>query len=350
MSMYAEQMDQMWKGERTWIIAEVGVNHNGSLEMAKKLVDHAREAGADAVKFQMYESDQLVSDTAGLTGYQQERTTYDNQKQMLQQYQLNRTQFEELKQYCDASGILFLATPFDQQSAEALHNMGVQAFKIGSGDITHYPLLKQIGQYGKPMLLSTGMCGLGDIEDALHTLPADTPIVLLHCTSAYPAPYHDLHLSAIETMRSAFGHPVGYSDHSLGIEIPFAAVAMGYRVIEKHVTLDRNLAGPDHAASIEPAELKRMVQGIRHIEQALGSTRKQCRPSEQETRNKVRRGIYARRELKAGTVLQEADLLCLRPETDVPASAYPRVTGRTLQRSLSAQSPLSWTDLSEGRT
>lgn len=318
----------------TYIIAEAGVNHNGSLELAKKLVDAALAAGATAVKFQMFRTDLLVA------------PTFREQHAMLKKYELTAEQFAELKRYCDKSGISFLATPFDPASAEQLRRFEPDAYKIGSGDLTCHALLSQVARYKKPVLLSTGISGLGDIEAALACLEdGGAEVALLHCTSAYPAPFDSVNLRAIDTLRSAFGKEVGYSDHTPGIEISLAAVALGCRIIEKHFTLDRNMEGPDHQASLEPDELKRLVESVRHIERAMGSKRKRMSDAETETKKKARRGIYLARDMSAGDVVSEQDLLYLRPVQELEASDYRKVVGRRLNRDKRKYEPLSFNEL-----
>lgn len=331
--------------EPAYIIAEIGVNHNGSIELAKRLIDLAHEAQVDAVKFQMFHHEELVSEQAGLVEYQK-RSGYSSQKEMLRQLELSERDFAELKHYCDRRGITFLSTPFDGKSADFLHRLEVGAFKVGSGDLTNYPLLGQIQSYGKPILLSTGMSTLGEVEAVLDFLGDSCPLAIFHCTSAYPARYDDLHLRAIETLKSAFRKTVGYSDHSLGFEVPIAAVAMGYKIIEKHFTLDKSMEGPDHRASLEPLEMKRMVQAIRNIEASLGKSIKRIAPSEIETRSLVRRGIYAGRDLEAGGRIGLDDLLYLRPLTSIEACDYRKVIGKTLRRPKKKGEPLSWEDIS----
>lgn len=338
------RMEKAFKSEDVFIIAEAGVNHNGSVELAKKLVDAAVKSGADAVKFQMYDSQQLVSREATLAGYQQQKG-YQNQLQMLQQFELSPDQFEEVKAYCDRAGIMFLATPFDLQSAQRLFRMKVEAFKVGSGDITYFPLLKHLRQYEKPILLSTGMSTLGEVEASLSCLSNDVEVALFHCTSSYPAPLEDVHLNVLHSFKTAFSKSVGYSDHTQGIEIPIAASAMGYCWIEKHLTLDRKMQGPDHAASIEPEEFQQMVLAIRNVKCASGKTIKQPAPSEIDTQKKVRRGIYVEKDLSAGHLITEKDLMYLRPEKEISSSAYENILGRELRHGKKAFEALQWNDI-----
>lgn len=326
-----------------FIIAEIGVNHNGSVELAKSLIDAAVDAGADAVKFQLFQSIELASPLARLAKYQ-EKTATKNQLELLKQYELQPTEWGSLQQYCLDKGIPILFTPFDLESVKLLKQFDSDAIKIGSGDITNFPLLRAVAELNKPVILSTGMCGLSEIEKALQEINWQNDVALLHCTSQYPAPFNALNLRVIETLSAAFGRVVGYSDHTPGIEVPIAVTALGYRIIEKHLTLDKNLPGPDHAASIEPMMFKQMVQGIRHIEEALGSTEKRCTPAELETRAKVRRGIYARREIEQGSVIELGDLSFLRPVVAVGIEACydQQVVGRTAQSTIKAGEPLQW--------
>lgn len=304
-----------------YVIAEAGVNHNGSLEAAIRLVDVAVQAGAQAVKFQMFQADQLASEQADLANYQQGNDRYHDQKSMLKQYELSKESFHQLKTYCDQQNITFLATPFDFASAETLHEMGVTAFKLSSGDLTHLPLLEQISSYRKPMILSTGMATMGEIERSLDFLGSKAEVVLLHCTSSYPAPPEETNLRVMKTLANAFGRPTGFSDHTEGLEIPLAATALGAAVIEKHFTLSRSMEGPDHASSLEPGELNALIKGIRKVESALGHSQKKVAKAETDTLMKVRRGIYAARDLPRGHRLTVEDFHYLRPLKDKGWSA-----------------------------
>lgn len=269
------------------VIAEAGVNHNGSLDLAKQLIDAAVDAGADIVKFQTFKAEKLVSKSAEKAEYQKMTTDEDeSQFSMLKKLELDDRMHEELINYCNERGIQFLSTPFDIDSAHYLIDMGIDIIKIPSGEITNYPFLKQLGQLGKSVILSTGMSKLSEIEDALTVLKNEgvKDITVLHCNTEYPTPIEDVNLLAMNTIGSAFGVDIGYSDHTLGIEIPIAAVALGATVIEKHFTLDKSSEGPDHKASLEPHELKSMVTAIRHIEKAMGNGVKW--PSKSEFKNR----------------------------------------------------------------
>ncbi|MEX2105246.1 MAG: N-acetylneuraminate synthase family protein, partial [Bacilli bacterium] len=256
-----------------YIIAEIGVNHNGSIDQAKRLIDAAILTGADAVKFQMFRTESLVSEEAPLASYQK-TSGINNQKEMLERLELSRDEFVILKKYCDDANITFLSTPFDESSAYELNELNVPAFKIGSGDLTNFPLLTQVNRFNKPIILSTGMSTIQEIKAALRVIDTNPHVVLMHCTSAYPAHFQDLHLNVIRTFKLMFNTIIGYSDHSLGIEVPIATVAMGYKVIEKHFTLDKFAEGPDHKTSLTPDEFNQMVKSIRYVEKALGSTYK----------------------------------------------------------------------------
>lgn len=328
-----------------FIIAEAGVNHNGSIDIAKQLIDVAADAGADAVKFQTFKADKVVTVTASKAKYQIENTgTDETQFEMLKRLELSIGAYKELFSYCNKKNIIFMSTPFDEGSADMLDNLGMTIFKIPSGEITNKPLIQHITGKKKPIILSTGMSYLGEVEKAiswvmgvceneymgknLSTHPLIHPLTILHCVSNYPAVIEDVNLSAMKTMEIAFGLSIGYSDHTLGIEIPIAAVALGARVIEKHFTLDRNMEGPDHRASIEPDQLKDMVKAIRNIEKAIGNGIKKPTRTEEETRNIVRRSIVTAKEIRKGEVLSEETLAVKRPGNGISPSEWDRVIGR----------------------
>jgi len=326
-------------GQPVFIIAEAGVNHNGNLEMAKQLVDAAVEAGADAVKFQTFKAENVVLKTAPKARYQKETTDVaESQYEMLKKLELTEQDFAELMNYCDQKGILFMSTPHDQDSIDTLDDLGVSVFKVGSGDIANIPYLKHMARKGKPIVLSTGMSYLSEVDEAVRLIQeaGNEQLILLHCVSNYPAGVSDVNLHAMETMRKAFGVPVGYSDHTLGIEIPLAAAAMGACVIEKHFTLDRDLPGPDHRASLEPDELKAMVEGIRNVEKALGDGRKGPVASEANTADVARKSLVAARDITKGTILSEEWIAVKRPGTGLPPSLLKYIVGRKARESISA--------------
>ena len=322
---------------KTLIIAEAGVNHNGDLELARRLVDVAAEAVADLVKFQTFKADRLVASTAPKAEYQTRALGTDvTQHAMIQRLELTPAAHEMLIAYCESRAIRFFSTAFDLESIDLLVALGLDRFKIPSGEITNLPYLRHIGRFGKPVLLSTGMANLSDIEAALEALEhAGTPrerITLLHCNTEYPTPMQDVNLHAMRSMHTTFGVPVGYSDHTVGIEVAIAAVALGATVIEKHFTLDRNLPGPDHNASLEPAELKAMIAAIRNIEQALGDGRKRPSPSEQKNRPIVRKSLVASRAIRAGETFSAANITAKRPGTGLSPMRWDEVIGRKASR------------------
>lgn len=312
-----------------YIIAEAGVNHNGSFDLACRLVDAAKTAGADCIKFQTFRAQNLVSRNAGKADYQKDTTGDGSQADMLTKLELSYDAFSRLKQYCGEVGITFLSTPFDLESVAFLDALGVPFWKIPSGEVTNLPYLEALAKTGRPVVMSTGMCEMDEIEAALRVLRENgtSDIRLLHCNTEYPTPFADVNLRAMETMRRAFGVEVGYSDHTRGIEVPIAAVALGATIIEKHFTLDRNMEGPDHKASLEPDELAAMVSAIRNIEQALGSGEKTASPSEQKNIAVARKSIVAKRAIKAGERLTEDNLTVKRPGSGVSPMRWRDVLG-----------------------
>ena len=338
--------------KRTIIIAEAGVNHNGDLNTAKKLIDVAAEAGVDFVKFQTFKADDLVSKEAKKARYQIKNTGEGNDSQydMLKKLELSESDHTALIKYANSNGIEFFSTAFDVKGLVYLNSLGFSLFKVPSGEITNYPYLKKIASFGKPVILSTGMASLKEIEQALQVLTSEgltkKDITVLHCNTEYPTPMEDVNLKAMNTIRSAFNVEIGYSDHTLGIEVPIAAVALGACVIEKHFTLDRNLPGPDHAASLEPEELKAMVQGIRNIEKAIGGTGvKEPSKSEQKNMAVARKSLHAARSLQRGCVIKQEDLIALRPGTGISPMEIDRIIGRVLVNDVEKQTLLKESDL-----
>lgn len=326
---------------KTLIIAEAGVNHNGNLELAKQIVKAAANAGADLVKFQTFTAERLAIDSAPKADYQNQ-TTDQKQSQfaMLRQLELTAEMHEQLIVYCSKQGIGFFSTGFDLQSVDYLASLGADRFKIPSGEITNLPYLRHVGAFGKPLILSTGMATLGEIEAALDACEsAGTPrsrITVLHCNTEYPTPMQDVNLRAMCSIRDAFGVAVGYSDHTLGIEVSTAAVALGATVIEKHLTLDRNLPGPDHKASLEPDEFAAMVRAIRNIEQAMGDGTKRPSPSESKNKSIARKSLVAARSIEAGERFTPENLTAKRPGTGVSPMRWDEVMGRTATRNYGA--------------
>ena len=326
---------------KVFIIAEAGVNHNGRLALAFKLIDVALKAGADAVKFQTFKASNVISRFAPKAEYQKKTTGKDeSQLEMAEKLEFPPEYFQKLADYCKKKGIMFLSTPFDLDSIDVLKKMGLKILKIPSGEITNLPYLRKVGALKRKVILSTGMSTLTDIAVAMKILTqAGTrlkDITLLHCNTEYPTPYHDVNLLAMNTMKNKFKVEVGYSDHSCGIEVPVAAVALGARVIEKHFTLDKNLPGPDHKASLSPQELKDMVTSIRHIEQALGSSIKKPSPSEIKNVVIARKSIVAARQIHQGQVLTEQTLTVKRPGSGVSPLLWGQVIGTKAIRDFQA--------------
>jgi N-acetylneuraminate synthase len=336
------------RADRCFIIAEAGVNHDGDVSQALGLIDIAAAAGADAVKFQTFSADRLVTRDAAKASYQ-ERTTdrAESQHAMLRRLELSDDVHRQLQAHAVARGITFISTPFDETAADFLQGLGVPVFKVPSGELTNLPFLRHVARKGRPMILSTGMATLGEVERAVDVVrAAGVDLTVLHCTSSYPAAAVDVNLRAMVTMGQALGVRVGYSDHTLGIEVSLAAVALGARVIEKHVTHDKSAAGPDHAASLDAAELNALVRGVRTIELALGDGVKRPREVELEVARVARKSIVAARGLKAGHVVVDADVVLRRPGTGLSPELLPLVVGRTLRADLEEGALLSLAVLS----
>lgn len=314
-----------------FVIAEAGVNHNGDPELAHRLVEAAAESGADAVKFQTFNPELLVSAAARRAEYQRAGGDGETQLEMLRHLVLPQSAHAELKDHAERSGLLFLSTPFDEASADFLAELGMPAFKIGSGEVTNLPLLAHIAAKGQPVLLSTGMSTLAEVARAVDTVRenGNPPLALFHCVTSYPAEPADCNLLAMETMRRAFGVPVGWSDHTVGTAISVAAVSMGARLLEKHLTLDRSLPGPDHRASLEPDEFSDLVSKVRVVESALGDGEKKPAPSEVPLASAARRSLHARRAIGPGEVVGPDDVVALRPAGGLPPSRRPWVIGRS---------------------
>ena len=339
-----------------FVIAEAGVNHNGSLERASRLIDVAVAAGANAVKFQTFRTDLLVSRGAKKAHYQADRTGEGDQFSMLRQLELSPEAHGLLLDHCREVGIEFMSTPFDEQSADFLAQLGVRRIKVSSGELTNHRLLKHISRLAKPMIVSTGMATLEEVAGAVdvirenlmqggNTRPLSEMLTLLHCTSNYPTRMEDVNLRAMHTLTERFRLPVGYSDHTPGILVPPVAVALGAVIVEKHFTLDRSLPGPDHAASLEPAELTQMIRAIRAIEQALGDGIKIPVAREYEVRNVARRSVILARAVSAGDALVATDLALLRPAGGIPPQDIDRVVGRVVRAAFPKGHALRWGDL-----
>ena len=333
---------------KTLIIAEAGVNHNGDIELAKKLIDVAAEAGADYVKFQTFKAEKLASKHAVKADYQSANLKDNNtsQLEMLRKLELKTDAYPELIAYCKEKKIAFLSTPFDEESVDFLAELGIELFKIPSGEITNYPYLCKVGQQQKQVILSSGMSNLSEIEAAIDVLVSSgtkrESISVLHCNTEYPTPMIDVNLSAMNTIRDAFKINVGYSDHTEGIEISIAAVAMGATIIEKHFTLDKSMEGPDHVASLEPNELITMVKSIRNIEQAIGNGIKRASDSEQKNIAIARKSIHISESLVAGHILKRNDLVMKRPGNGISPMMLNQVVGKTLKQDTSEDQLLKW--------
>ncbi|MHC1682814.1 MAG: N-acetylneuraminate synthase [Clostridiaceae bacterium] len=333
--------------KRTFIIAEAGVNHNGDIENAKKLVDIAFEAGADAVKFQTFITENLVTKNAVKAKYQEQNTGNGYQYEMLKNLELSFDDHTILKKYCDEKGILFMSTPFDFESVDLLEKLNISIYKIASGDLTNIPLLEYISKLNKPIIISTGMSNLREIEIALEAISggSNNKISLLHCTSNYPTNYKEVNLNAMVTLKNAFKLSVGYSDHTEGVEIPIAAVAMGAEIIEKHFTLDKNLKGPDHKASLNSLELKSMIKSIRNLEQAFGDGIKRCNDSEKIIKSVGRKSIVAKTDINMGDSINSENITIKRPEGGIPPEYFKKIIGKKALCNIKKDSFIKWTFL-----
>lgn len=330
-------------GHDCFIIAEAGVNHNGEMVLAHRLIDAAKSAGADAVKFQAFVTEELVTARAPKADYQKATTgSGGEQYQMLKALELSAKQQREIKNHCDEAGIVYLCTPYDYPSADLLHKLNVPAFKIASTDTTNIPFLSYLAQFQRPVILSTGLSSLAEVEAAVDSL-ADIKgsVALLHCTSEYPAPPEQANLRAMQTLSRSFGMPAGFSDHTAGIGLSPMAVAAGACLLEKHFTLDRNLPGPDHRASVEPSELAELVRLVRLTEMAMGDGIKRQMPCEIVNKQRMQKSLVARRDLKAGHVLADADLICKRPATGLAPSFWAQVVGKRAAKDIAADSVLT---------
>lgn len=334
------------------IIAEAGVNHNGNLELAKEMVEKAKWAGADYVKFQTFLPEKLVSRYAQKAEYQKETTRgQESQLDMLKALALNRKDFQYLAEYCKEVKIGFLSTPFDLESIDFLNTMEMDFWKLPSGEVTNLPYLERIGRTGKPVVMSTGMCTLEEIGNALEELKRSGAgmATLLHCNTQYPTPMEDVNLNGMLTLKRQFSLPVGYSDHTLGIEVPIAAAAMGAQVLEKHFTLDKNLEGPDHRASLEPEELKAMIKAVRNIERALGNGVKKPTPSEWGNRAAARKSIVAKCSIQKGERFTEENVTVKRPGSGISPMLWYEVLGRAAERDFMEDELITVTGLGEQR-
>ena len=332
-----------------FIIAEAGVNHNGDLNLAYKMVDKAKEAGVDCIKFQTFKTEKIISKNTEMADYQKENTNNnESQYEMVKKLELSYEDFRKIKNYCEQKEIIFLSTPDEKESLDFLvDELKVSTIKVGSGEVTNYLYLKEIAKKNKEIILSTGMSSLGEVEKALEIIREynNKKVILLHCTTNYPCPMEEVNLKAMLTLKEAFKTEIGYSDHTLGTEVAIAAVAMGAKVIEKHFTLDKNMEGPDHKASLDPKELKIMVEQIRNIEKALGDGIKKPNKSEEKIKKVVRRRILISKELKKGHVLTEDDLILKRSNSGIEADFIDLVLNKKLKIDMKEDSSLTWEDM-----
>jgi N-acetylneuraminate synthase/N,N'-diacetyllegionaminate synthase len=335
-----------WVKDRVFVIAEAGVNHAGDVRLAKRLVDAAKNAGCDAVKFQIFNAEQLVSESVPLAEYQKRNGAGSPKGQidLLRELELSHEEFRSIKRYCDRKKVIFLATPFDFESADFLEQVRVPMFKVPSGEVTNLPFIRFVAQKGKPVILSTGMSNLDEVAEAVEAIEStgNKRLILLHCVTQYPAPVEEVNLKAMVTLRSRFGVPVGYSDHTLGFEISVAAVALGAVVIEKHLTLNRRMKGPDHKASLEPNEFKEMVRCIRNVEKGMGDGIKRAAHCEKRMMRLVRRSIVAGTRITKGQRITEGNIAIKRPGYGIQPKDWEKIIGRTARSEIKKDSVLSW--------
>lgn len=332
------------ENEKAFIIAEAGVNHNGSLELAKKLVDKAKEAGVDAVKFQTFTSENVVTKSADMAEYQKKNTgKRQTQYEMIKKFELKKDDFRELKKYCDDKKIIFMSTPHSSKEDVDLVAKLSPAIKVGSGDLTNLPFLEYIAKKGKPVILSTGMSNLREVKEAVDTIRKyNKKLILLHCTTNYPTPIEDVNLRAMVTLKKKFNVIVGYSDHTTDVTIPAIAVAMGASVVEKHFTLDKKMEGPDHKSSLEPYELKKMVEKIRIAERAMGSGIKKPTKAEMNIMDLIRKSIVANANIRKGEKIRRDHLIIKRPGTGIVPKYLKKVMGKTAKKDIKKDEIIKW--------
>lgn len=334
------------KNQPSFIIAEAGVNHNASVEIAKKLVDVAKEVGADAVKFQTFKTGKVVTKNAKKAEYQIKNSGEESQYEMIKSLELSDDEFREIARYAKYKGLIFLSSPFDIESVDLLNEIGVPAFKIASGEITNFTLLEYIAKKQKPIIISTGMSTIGEVEEAINLIEKyNKNIVLMHCLTSYPAKKEHANLNVIKTLKCAFKKPVGFSDHTLGIEMSVAAVAMGSCVIEKHFTIDKDLPGPDHKASLEPHEFAEMVNSIRNVEKGMGNGIKKPTDNEIKIKKLVRKSIVAKEDIPSGTILKEDMLDFKRPGTGIEPKNLKKLIGKELIKDVNKDTLIKWNQL-----
>ena len=326
----------------TFIIAEIGVNHNGNVDLAKKMIKSASECGVDAVKFQTFKSEDLVTDNAKTATYQEKNTSENSQLEMLKKLELSFNDFYELKKYAEDCGVLFLSSPFDIQSVDLLEKLDVPMFKLGSGELNNFELIDYVQKTDKPMIISTGMATLDEIRETYDFIDNKDNLIILHCITGYPTSFSEANLNFIKTLQNEFDVPIGFSDHSPGIELPIAAVALGACVVEKHFTLDKTLEGPDHKASLNPEEFKAMVDAIRNVEVAMGDGVRKFSDNELEIKKVARKSIVLNQDVNKDTIIEKEMLSVKRPGTGIAPKFINDVVGKRLNKDLKANSVLKW--------
>lgn len=329
----------------TFIIAEIGVNHNGSVELAKKMIKSASECGVDAVKFQTFNSEDLVTENAKTASYQEENTNENSQLKMLKKLELTFDSFKELKEYALKNNVMFISSPFDIKSVDLLEKLDVPLYKIGSGELTNFELIDKIQKTRKPLIMSTGMATLDEIKETYDHIENKDNLIILHCITGYPTSFEEANLNFIKTLQKKFDVPIGFSDHSPGIELPIAAVALGACVVEKHFTLDKNLEGPDHKASLNPKEFKAMVNAIRNVEVAMGDGVRKFSENEEEIKKVARKSIVLNQDVKKGTILKSEMLSIKRPGTGIPPKFIKDIIGKEIIVDLKSGTVVLWENL-----
>ena len=340
--MFDIKMDKSDFKSSTFIIAEIGVNHNGSVEIAKKMIKSASDCGVDAVKFQTFKSENLVTKTAQKAEYQQKNTSEDSQYEMLKKLELSFDDFKELKDYASKQDVLFLSSPFDQDSVDLLEDLDVQAYKLGSGELTNFELIDYVQKTGKPIIFSTGMATLDEIKETYGFIKDKNNAIFLHCITGYPTCYEEANLNFIKTLQKELDVPIGFSDHSPGIELPIAAVALGACVVEKHFTIDKTLEGPDHKASLNPNEFKAMVDAIRNVELAMGDGIRKFSENELEIKKVARKSIVLNCDLSKESLIERSMLSIKRPGTGIEPKYINDIVGKKVKCDLNSETVLQW--------
>ena len=338
-------MFHIFKNKNVFIIAEIGVNHNGSVELAKKMIKSAGECGVDAVKFQTFNSEDLVTENAETAGYQEKNTNENSQLKMLKKLELTFDDFKELKDYALKNGVIFISSPFDVKSVDLLEILDVPLYKLGSGELNNFELIDHVQKTNKPIIISTGMATLDEIKETYDFIENKDNLIILHCITGYPTSFEEANLNFIKTLKLEFDVPIGFSDHSPGIELPIAAVALGACVVEKHFTLDKNLEGPDHKASLNPKEFKAMVDAIRNVEVAMGDGIRKFSDNELEIKKVARKSIVLNQDVKKGTKLQREMLSIKRPGTGIPPKFINDVIGKETIEDLKSGTIILWGNL-----